>query len=299
MSLISNESTIKRVYPKSSISYNQLDRKQDHILNTHNNIDPVTGEIFSMIEVYDGHGEDMCIRYIRSLNTTEIITNCPFAPEMALEQAIKKKIPFMPYGSGATFSCVKIFDTHIDCRSTGDSEIRVFINNKCVYKSPNHIWANLDEQARIGHITQTIPCSKPLLLSPTKITMVDSVYVKWNNCPEHLQLVPTQSLGHRNITGMDPAVKRIDFGLDDAIRIIIGSDGFWDMIMPTEDDGILLTAITSEELSNLAEARWKQEWEFVEDVQFPEKIEKTSFDRYDDISVGLYTGAVAITTRQP
>ena len=172
MSLISNESssTVEKVYTTSSIAHNQLDQKQDHILKSHNNIDPVTGESFTMIEVYDGHGEDVCIRCIRSLNTTEIITNCPFAPEQALEQAIKKKFPFMPYGSGATFSCVKIFDTHIDCRSTGDSEIWVFINNKCIYKSPNHIWSNLDEQARIKHITQTIPCSKPLLLSPTKIS---------------------------------------------------------------------------------------------------------------------------------
>ena len=113
-------------YPISNIHWNQLDKKQDHIFKSHNNIDPTTNKYYAMIEVYDGHGTDECINTIKNTNTVDIITKCPYAPELALEMMLKQKRPFMSYNSGATFSCVKIFDTFVECRSTGDSEIWVF-----------------------------------------------------------------------------------------------------------------------------------------------------------------------------
>ena len=118
--------------------------------------------------------------------------------------------------------------------------------------------------------------------------MVDSNSVRWTMCPEFLQLVPTQSLGHRGITGLQPAVQQIDFGPNDEIKIIIGSDGFWDMIHSTDDNEMLISCNSSEELCKLAEHRWKQEWNFIENLEFPENIEKTYFDIFDDVSVGIY-----------
>jgi len=281
-------STTTAMSATSSISYIQLGKKQDHILKSDNNIDPTTDTYYTMIEVYDGHGEDDCIDCIRTTNTSEIITGAPHAPELALQMMLKKKKPFMPYSSGATFSCVKIFDTYIDCRSTGDSEIWVFKNGQCIYKSPNHIWSNLDEQERIKHIVQPIYCEKPELVSATAITLKKTACVKWNSCPIAMHLVPTQSLGHRGITGLQPAVKRIEFDSDDDIRVIIGSDGFWDMIMSTDDNEFLCSCLTAEELCKFAEDRWKQEWDFIADAKHPENVEKNRFEDFDDIAVGYY-----------
>ena len=286
---VSTDSVVsKKIYPTSSISYKQLDRKQDHIFMSRNNIDPVLHTYFTMIEVYDGHGTNDCIECIKNTNTVDIIVGAPFAPELALEMMLKQKQPFMPYDSGATFSCVKMFENYVDCRSTGDSEIRVFINRQCVYKSPNHNWANLDEQDRIRHITNITPTQKPQLLSATSITMVDSVYVNWKLSPCQLRLEPTQSLGHRGLTGLQPAVKRIDFSKDDDVIIIIGTDGLWDMINGDEDNEFLCSCTTADEICKLAEDRWKQEWDFIEDLAHPENVEKTSFDVFDDIAVGIY-----------
>lgn len=280
---------IKPIFPTSSISYKQLGQKQDHIFKSHNNIDPILQTNFTMIEVYDGHGDNTCIDCIKKMNTTEIITSNPFAPELALEMMLKKKKPYMPYNSGSTFSCVKIFDNYVDCRSTGDSEIRVFINKECVYKSPNHNWSNLEEQERIQHITNIVPNLKPQLLSATSITMVDSAYVNWKLCPTQLNLMPTQSLGHRGITGLQPAVKRIDFSNEDDVIIIIGTDGLWDMIQDGDEDNELLCSFTTaDEICKLAEERWKQEWDFIEDISNPENVVKNEFDDFDDIAVGLY-----------
>ena len=306
----------KKIYPTSSISCKQLGSRQDHIFKSHNNIDSSTSSYYTMIEVYDGHGSNDCIDTIRSTNTVEIIADCsnklsPYAPELALEMMLKKKKPFMPYTSGATFSCVRIFNSYVECRSTGDSEIWVFKNGECVYKSPNHVWGNLDEQARIGHCAKPVHSVKPELLSATSIAMVEATCVQWiapytaalstdsfstaalstdsfSTGKLPLRLVPTQSLGHRGITGLSPAIQRIDFTDADDIRIIIGSDGFWDMVMPTEDNEFLLSCSTADELCNFAEKRWKQEWDFIENIEFPNVIEKTWFDAYDDISVGFY-----------
>ena len=287
----------------SSISCRQLGSKQDHIIKSHMNIDSSTDSTtdsstdstatsyYTMIEVYDGHGENDCIDIIRSTNTVEIIVDRPYAPELALDMMLKQKAPLMPYGSGATFSCVKIFDSYVECRSVGDSEIWVFKNGVNVYKSPNHIWANLDEQARIGHRVKPIYSVKPELLSSTSITMTKSSCVQFNKQIGQLiplQLVPTQSLGHRGITGLSPAIHRVDFTDADDLRVIIGSDGFWDMVMSETDNEFLCLCETADELCDFAEKRWKQEWDFIEDSKHPEIVEKTCFDAYDDVCVGLY-----------
>ena len=151
------------------------------------------------------------------------------------------------------------------------------------------MWSNLEEQLRISHMVEPIVSYKPELISANLITMSKSLCVRWKASPILFQLVPTQSLGHRNITGLCPAVKRIDFNLEDDVRVIIGSDGLWDMIRPFEDNEILCNCTDADELCRFAEARWKQEWDYIEDMKFPDKIEKTAFDAFDDISVGIYS----------
>jgi hypothetical protein len=35
----------------------------------------------------------------------------------------------------------------------------------------------------------------------------------------------------------------------------------------------------------LAEKRWRQEWDFVEDNEYPDRTVKNLFESYDDISI--------------
>jgi len=263
----------------------QLGKRQDHILSSRK-MNPTNGKIYDMIEVYDGHGSDECIDCIRLSNTSDVINNSN-TPELDLESIIQQKHPFIPHGSGSTFSCVKIYEDHIECRSIGDSEIWVFINGNIVYKSENHNWSNEKEQLRIKHLTQVNQIFKPFVLSPISITMVETNCVQWKYCREFLNLVPTQSLGHRGITGLEPSVHIIDIQLNDEITVIIGSDGLWDMICEA-DIQFLSTCSSAEELCKFAEDRWKQEWNYINDIAFPDVMEKTSFDDFDDITVGIY-----------
>lgn len=285
--------------------------KQDYIKTSLGLVDPITSELFDLIEVYDGHGPDLCIDALRyHINTTEIIRTS-LLPEVSLQLKLSEYYPLMPWDSGATFSCVKIFANRIECRSVGDSEIWVYKNGERVYNSPVHNWHNLEERERIrmsGIRAKPRPDYVPVLLSPTKIQMEPSFRVQWisfatssatisgatsavtsctkarpSNPPDRLVFVPTQSLGHRGITGLQAAIQTIWFEPSDVCKVIVGSDGFWDMIMSDCDKEILCSG-SATELAELAEKRWRQEWDFVEDPDEPDKTVKNTFDSFDDIT---------------
>lgn len=92
-------------------------------------------------------------------------------------------------------------------------------------------------------------------------------------------LVPTASLGHHGKTGL-PDISdmycEISYNPSDKIKIILASDGLWDMLN-MEFDLYYLLSKNAEELCTFAEMRWKQEWIYFDG--------KTKFPGYDDISV--------------
>lgn len=271
-----------------SVDLKFLDYGQDHIKSTRKLLDPFTNELFDLLEVYDGHGLNNCIDILRQINTTEIIrTN--LEPELNIQQMIQCCEPKMPYDSGSTFSCAKIYSNRVECRSVGDSEIWVYKNGERVYNSPPHNWSNLEEQERIRSFAKPLHDFIPTLLSPTKIRMDRSHKIHWKKCSvQRLVFVPSQALGHRNITGLAAAVHTVLFEPSDTIVVIVASDGFWDMIIP-EDKDILCSATCAIELGNLAEMRWRQEWDFVENHDNPDETIKNTFDDFDDIAVGIYS----------
>lgn len=278
--------------------------KQDHIKTTKGLIDPVSGELFDLIELYDGHGPDLCINALRyHINTSEIIRTS-LLPEVSIQLKLSIDYPLMPWDSGSTFVCAKIFANRIECRSIGDSEIWIYKNGERVYNSPVHNWHNLEERVRIRDLgigVKPKPDFMPVLLSPTKIRMDPSFRVQWNSgatssapscsantSKTNLVFVPTQSLGHRGITGLQAAIQTIWFEPSDVVKVIVGSDGLWDMILADCDKEILCSG-SATELAELAEKRWRQEWDFVEDNEYPDRTVKNLFESYDDISTATGT----------
>jgi hypothetical protein len=83
--------------------------------------------------------------------------------------------------------------------------------------------------------------------------------------------VPSQALGHNGVSGLEPGHFTLTFQPYDSVRVVCGSDGFWDMLPVT--DG------TAQELCLDALKRWKQKWLFQGTL--------TTFDAPDDISVSL------------
>ncbi len=101
---------------------------------------------------------------------------------------------------------------------------------------------------------------------------IRSQYVIFN---DSTALAVTQALGHNGKTGIKPDIYFINYNNEDTIRILIGSDGFFDMICKEnncEDDNLNsndnynledlyeISDLPGEVILNRAVNRWLQEW---------------------------------------
>jgi len=289
-----SESIINTFASMKNIACIQLCNGEDYIAEG-SCICLATGNSFDYIAVFDGHGDSSKIfmEAIRNLPLNEIMRTSD-CPATYIQKYILQNYPYFPVRPGCTFTCVKIYPDRIDLTSVGDSNAFIYINKELIYKSVDHVITNPTEIERlknlnIKYIVEKETCCK--ILSPTSIEMVDNKVfrIKFIKGVYEFWLAISQSLGHKNITGIAPEKKSILFNPDDKIDIIVASDGLWDVFNPEicEEDRVLALNATAQEIANEAEKRWKQPWDLhqdgiiYKDQTFPE-------NGYDDVSVGVW-----------
>jgi hypothetical protein len=234
------------------------------------------------IAVMDGHGNGIhrnkCIDLLRSYDFDEIA-----AAHDPVELIRSKLEPHDLIGSGSTFTFARVYKSkrEIEVINVGDSKTVVMINGNIVYTTPEHTFHNKSELDRLqGHVIvreQTAPF-------PINDTTVQMIRSDIGIFPNGEILVPTQSFGHNNITGLSPSVERIPYGDNEnsSIRIICGSDGFWDMCMEQYNS---LAYNDPNELMKIAEDRWRQKWDYYDGKR---PTVKTSYgDDFDDIAIAV------------
>ena len=265
----------------------QLGSKQDFI---------TTGstEEFDYIVEADGHGSrprpSECIDYLRSV-VWESLLQTP-NPVNALSNAISAH-PSLKYNylSGSTLSIAKIYKDHIELINVGDSQTAVFIDGKLVYINETHDLCNASEKERMSHLTsKTKRGIKLSILSPTQIYMKPVDLSVFELGPgSKLTIASTQSLGHCNITGLNPSYMTIPYTPDQQVRVFAWSDGISDMMNLTHDLPDLLT-LTVDQLLNKYEQRWKQDWIVCTDENDTTSTAVAGFpeNNYDDISLGMW-----------
>jgi serine/threonine protein phosphatase PrpC len=211
--------------------------------------------------VFDGHGYNDCIQHIRSLDMNLFATSP--CPPTALEHSFAGK---NFYKSGATFVLSRITGNVLEVFHVGDAKAKVFLNGELVHETQDHTFLLPEE---ISRTNATILHEKgPFPVSNTEVDMMDSPRGLFQNGDS---FVPSQALGHNGVSGLSPGHYTLTFQPYDSVRVVCGSDGFWDMLPGT--DG------TARELCLDALSRWKQPWTFQGTL--------TSFDSPDDISVAL------------
>ena len=224
------------------------------------------------IAVFDGHGADNCIQYVRSLKMDEIMAT--ENPALTLWDLVESGGNF--YNSGTTFTMARITGTMIEIWNIGDSQTHVFINDENVYKSDIHTFLNPSEIERTRHLIHFIKSTKaPFPVSDTLVENIESAigYFKMDEA-----LVPSQSLGHNGMTEFAPSFQQIRFEPTDKVRIVCGSDGLFDMRVNVSNGSAL-------ELAEEANHRWLKKWDF-----FDGKITyKTTYGGcIDDISCAIW-----------
>ena len=211
--------------------------------------------------VFDGHGYNDCIHHIRQLDMNQFAT-LP-CPPTALETSFAGK---NFYKSGATFVLARITGTLLEVFHVGDAKAQVYVNDALVHETMDHTFLLPEEIARTNAIIH--PTKAPFPINDTHADMLDSPIGHFHNGEA---FVPSQALGHNGVSGLNPGHFTLEFKPYDSVRVVCGSDGFWDMLPNT--DG------TAKELCEHALSRWKQKWHF--QGQF------TTFDAPDDIAVSL------------
>ena len=255
------------------------------------------------VGVYDGHGINDCINAIRGFNQDEIMaaTNPVDCVREKIREWRKNHGGCMA-SSGSTFVYAKIVTEnsdgsglgYISIGNVGDSELAVYINGERVFMTTPQIattpgeMERLQKENRVRHFRENAE-TKPKVHAEGKLTMEKAYSINFLGMKP---LVPSQSLGHNELTGYDPEMKIIPFDLErDRVRVVAGSDGLWDLLnldIPEDNEAVL--TMEAESLASFAEGKWKQEWKYCTDNSNMESFRVTSFPKngYDDIGVAVY-----------
>jgi serine/threonine protein phosphatase PrpC len=282
-------------------------------------MDPRTGETYHYGIITDGHGNDEIVADIRGIITanTETILNAE-NPHLEIQSRLdeinrariesidqdnafyrntKRNMEHSFCSGGATFLFAKLYATRIETFSIGDSELYVMINSDIVYHNPKHNWDNENERLRVESRTDIKFKLKyqsiPHIISPerTGFTRVASLDYFDMNGKSMANLAPTQSIGHNSITQFAPEKMTIPFEpTTDSVKIILASDGLWDVFAQDHpEDRARMNDLDGEQLADLAQSRWKQEWEVAMNIEKPDELyhEKSQYPAsgYDDVSV--------------
>jgi serine/threonine protein phosphatase PrpC len=275
-----------------SIEYSviPLGKKQDYITSG-TCIDEETGLRCPWIAAFDGHGTDDAIQTIRSMDLSAYISSS--TPIQKIEKYIadvsdhsdRKKKWFC---SGSTVSIVKVFPDKILCMNSGDSQTAVFLDEEFVYINTPH---SMDHPVEVERMKKILPfhdiveIPKYGMSSLTSMKKENVTYIVYSE-PERMCMV-TQSLGHLQMLPCEPEVKIVEYTAGQNLTVVIGTDGFFDMSLFTEETEMQdMMHCSAYELAKKVEERWlKQDWRIVSENEEPNYGGYDEKNR-DDIGVG-------------
>ena len=235
-----------------------------------------TGRIqdIDYIFAFDGHGTDKVIHQIRSMNMDDIAS----ASNPVL--AVHERLVGDTYRSGATMAFARIQGNRVETYNCGDSQVHVYVNGTRVHHSTTHTFTNFEEIKRTqSRVSSIKPTKAPF---PVSDTVIQDVLSPTGRFVTGEELVPSQALGHNDMTGLAPEYFTVTVSPTDHLRIIVGSDGFWDMLVDPSKG-------TAKALTQEAHRRWMQTWTYESGGQSV----RTDFGGdIDDVSVAVYDNAI-------
>ena len=254
-------------------------------------IDEETNEEGRWAMITDGHGSNTCINFLRSIKQeklNEIVSkSCPVE---TMAKYINQYARIGKYeSSGATMCLVKIYRDRIVCINCGDSRVMVCKNNEPMFLSKEHNSFNMNERRRIEACYPGVKIDKATnikIISETKMIGIVGEYIEF---PSGTRLMTSQALGHNGHTGYSPDYETIYYDKNDSLKIIIASDGLWEMVLKDNKEEITKIAkMPCKDLLDFAVKRWLQEWEMYTDIHTEEFI-KCSYNEKQCDDVGIVT----------
>ena len=224
------------------------------------------------VGVLDGHGNSRCIDFARSLDFNEVAA----APDPAIYLHGAVKSIGDTYRSGFTFTFARVTTRSetefVEVWNVGDSETRVYLDGKAVYQTTEHNFLNESEIGRTAHLCTVKAVDAPFPVSEDRIENKLSPVGQFYTGED---LVPSMAFGHNDMTGMAASYWAMKFS--GSLRVVCGSDGFFDMLVPTETG-------SADELADEAARRWQKNWVYFDG----KKTQLANFaGAYDDVAVAV------------
>lgn len=183
--------------------------------------------------------------------------------------------------------------------SVGDSQIVVIKNSEMLYVSCPHNLLNSSEIARLQDtdIKYTVKKISDIPKISTKQSLVPrkAEYIVFNRSGSSLAI--SQALGHNGVTGILPEYFEHLFTTTDKIRIVVGSDGFWEQHIfdgpcqeDVDEDFKDLSTMTAKQLIDKTMLRWRQMWKYYWIMGNTEKFTELCYEEgdIDDVNIGIW-----------
>jgi serine/threonine protein phosphatase PrpC len=206
-------------------------------------------------------------------------------------------------GDGATLSIARLTDRELQLTWLGDSSMRLFADGRDCWRTADHTVRSDDEveaARRLGcRVSEDHWDLK--VLTPTRATLVPMLQLhlgpKADGGAERVNV--TRALGHRRKGGRtlrsDPSahVVHLDPGRD--YRLVMGTDGLWDVMCAEDDAWIARPGTTAELLCEKARERWAQEWVYRHPASTSTgasspRDTRTTMPQGDDVAVVVWNG---------
>ena len=277
----------------------QINKKQDLVLVGEGDRND-TGEHFHWVLVCDGHGSNTVIDCLRTCIDWQHVVQQP-EPGNYIEGALDNELQHIDtMNTGSTFALARIYHDRVEEITIGDTQIALFLDGQFHHISVEHNTQNKEEMERIQprlnakrpferHNTGVPHTSKIATNRILSSCLFVNTPKKDSIIPRISQIAHTQALGHNSVTGIFPTVTVTPICEFTDIRVVVASNGFWDVHIISEPLDInYIATLSAEELAQQAENRWKQEWTYIPNLKKPEESYEAIFDRLDDISIGIY-----------
>ena len=244
------------------------------------------------IIVQDGHGGNACIHYLDTLDYAAIMQMENPAEE--IHRLVQPNISGQEFiKSGSTLCIARVIPelSCIEIINAGDSQAEVYIDGNKVFCSQPHTYTDAksndpEEFARLATVvSRTMPGQTLKVHTPEIITYTES-RISVFKCGR--LLVPTQALGHNNMTGFTPTKTRIPYLPGQKVRVCVYSDGVSDMKVDSVKECQDMVGLSVQQLVDKYEARWRQSWLFAANSSDLSKTQKTDMgDNFDDLCMGI------------
>ena len=238
----------------------------------------------------DGHGSDLIIKFIRSLDFDEIMKKDDPA------DFIKSALPsnYQTTHSGSTASLIKIFPDKAIVWWIGDSEIMISDGETTIFKNTKHDINNQTDLNKLEGIAKLVDRKKNKFVVIDDHTMdiqfggyLSFVHDLYSSTFTKMNM--TRSLGHCSITDTIGHFETatIPFEKDKKYTVVAYSDGVGDMLQihGADEKFILTEAKKAKDIVDFAKKRWMQKWKC---KGYGDHTTQYRKDNIDDISCALF-----------